>query len=122
MTSSDFDVANEIVVDVDVPFLMVVHRILLADLNFLDEPHEGGAVQFLQIVVVLHHVQPCVYGLFVFSAGCKLLRQLRLERPELFPSGRLLLRKDFSRSFSRLFCAHIALQRMSVSTICVNTF
>ena len=41
MTSSNFDVTDEIVVDADVPFLMVVHRIFLADLNFLDEPHDA---------------------------------------------------------------------------------
>lgn len=68
MTSSNFDVTDEIVVDVDVPFLVVVHRVFLTDLNFLDEPHEGGAVKILQIVVILHHVQPCVYGLLILPA------------------------------------------------------
>ena len=53
MTSSNFDVPNEIVVDVDVSFLVVIHCIFLADLNLLDEPHECGAVKLLQIVVVL---------------------------------------------------------------------
>ena len=60
MTSSNFDVANEIVVDVDVSFLVVVHRVFLTDLNLLDQPHECGTVKLLQIVIVLHHVQPYV--------------------------------------------------------------
>ena len=51
MTSSDFDVANEIVVDVDVPFLMIIYRVFLADLDFLDQPHERRTVKLLQIVV-----------------------------------------------------------------------
>ena len=67
---------DEIVVDVEVPFLVAVYRALLTDLNFLDEPHQRGPVKLLQIVVVLHHVQPCVHGLLVLPAGGKLLRQL----------------------------------------------
>ena len=82
MTSSNFDVPDKIVVDVDVPFLVVVYPVFLADLNFLNQPHEGGTVKLLQIVVVLHHIQPCVYGLLILPAGGKLFRQ--------FPSALLL--------------------------------
>lgn len=76
MTSSNFDVADKIVVDVDVPFLVVVHCVFLTDLNLLDQPHERGTVKLLQIVVIPHHVQPCVHGLLIFPAGGKLFRQL----------------------------------------------
>ena len=76
MTNSSFDVTDKVVVDVDVPSLVVVYPIFLADLDLLNQPHEGGAVKLLQIVVILHHVQPCVYGLLVFTAGGKLVRQL----------------------------------------------
>ena len=76
MTSSNFNVTDEIVVDVDVPFLVVVYRIFFTDLNFLNQPHECGTVKLLQIVVILHHIQPCVHGLLILPAGGKLFRQL----------------------------------------------
>lgn len=47
MTSSNFNVTDEIVVNMDVLFLVIVHSIFLADLNFLDEPHECGTVKLL---------------------------------------------------------------------------
>src|SRR5699024_11656388 len=75
MTSSSFDVTDKVVVDVDVPFLVVVHRVFLTDLNLLDQPHERGTVKLLQIVVIPHHVQPCVYGLLILPTGGKLLVQ-----------------------------------------------
>lgn len=57
-------------------FLACIFRIPLVSslrikhdkLNLLDDPHECGTIQLLQIVVVLHHVQPCVYGLLVLPA------------------------------------------------------
>ena len=39
-----FDISDEIVVDVNVPFLMIVHGMALADLNFLNQPHQCGTV------------------------------------------------------------------------------
>ena len=45
---------DEIVVDIEVPFLVTVHHALLADLNFLDEPHQRRPVKLFQIVIILH--------------------------------------------------------------------
>ncbi len=106
--SSSFDVTDKVVVDVDVPFLVVVHRIFLTDLNFLDEPHECGAVQFLQIVVVLHHVQPCVYGLLVLPAGGKLLCQLPSALLFCLPLGLVAIEKLHAEVF-RDFAQHLVL-------------
>ena len=39
-----FDITDEIVVDVNVPFLVIVHGIAFADLNFLNQPHQRGTV------------------------------------------------------------------------------
>lgn len=78
MTSSNFDVTNEIVVDVDAPFLVAVHHAFFADLDFLDEPHQRRPVKLFQIVIILHHVQPCVHRLLVLPAGGKLLRQFHM--------------------------------------------
>ena len=39
-----FDISDEIVVDVNVPFLVIVHGIAFADLNFLNQPHQRGTV------------------------------------------------------------------------------
>ena len=38
------DITNEIVVDVNVPFFVIVHGIAFADLNFLNQPHQRGTV------------------------------------------------------------------------------
>lgn len=76
MTSSQVDMPDEIVVDIEVPFLVAIYHALLTDLNFLDEPHQRRAVKLFQIVIILHHVQPCVHGLLIFPAGGKLFRQL----------------------------------------------
>ena len=76
MTSSSFDITNKIVVDVDIPFLVIVHPVFLTDLKLLNQSHEGGTVKLLQIVVMLYHIQPCVYGLLVFTAVGKLFCQL----------------------------------------------
>ena len=38
------DITNEFVVDVNVPFLAIVHGIAFADLNFLNQPHQRGTV------------------------------------------------------------------------------
>ena len=76
MTSSQVDMPDEIVVDIEVPFLVAIYHALLTDLNFLDEPHQRRTVKLFQIVIILHHVQPCVHRLLVLPAGGKLLRQL----------------------------------------------
>ena len=39
-----FDITDEIVVNVNVPFLVIVHGIAFADLNFLNQPHQRGTV------------------------------------------------------------------------------
>ena len=39
-----FDVPHEIIVDVNVAFLVVIHGIAFADLNFLNQAHQRGAV------------------------------------------------------------------------------
>ena len=39
-----FDITDEIVVDVNVAFLVVIHGIAFTDLNFLDQPHQRGTV------------------------------------------------------------------------------
>lgn len=108
MTSSNLDVADKIVVDVDVSFLMNVHPIFLADLNLLDQSHKGGAVKLLQIVVILHHVQPCVYGLFVLPAGGKLLRQFPSALLLGFSLGLITIEKLDTKVF-RDFSQHLVL-------------
>ena len=55
---------------------------LFANLDFLDEPHQRRPVKLFQIVIILHHIQPCVHRLLILPAGGKLLRQ--------FPSALLL--------------------------------
>lgn len=72
MTGLQFHKAYEIVVDVDVPFHVVIHLIFLADLDFLDKPDKGGTVKFLKLGVVLYHVQPIVNRLLVCLAGRQL--------------------------------------------------
>lgn len=39
-----FDITDEIVVDVNIAFLVIVHAIAFADLNFLNQPHQRGTV------------------------------------------------------------------------------
>ena len=39
-----FDISDEIVVDVNVAFLVIVHGIAFADLNFLNQAHQRGTV------------------------------------------------------------------------------
>ena len=39
-----FDITDKIVVDVNVPFLVIVHGIAFADLDFLNQPHQRGTV------------------------------------------------------------------------------
>ena len=39
-----FDITDEIVVDVNIAFLVIVHGIALADLNFLNQAHQRGTV------------------------------------------------------------------------------
>ena len=39
-----FDISDKIVVDVNVPFFVIVHGIAFADLNFLNQPHQRGTV------------------------------------------------------------------------------
>ena len=38
------DITDKIVVDVNIAFLVIVHGIAFADLNFLNQPHQRGAV------------------------------------------------------------------------------
>ena len=82
MTASQVDMPDEIVVDIEVPFLVAVYHALFANLDFLDEPHQRRPVKLFQIVIILHHIQPCVHRLLILPAGGKLLRQ--------FPSALLL--------------------------------
>ena len=35
----------------------------------LNEPNQCGAIHFFQLSIILHHVQPLVYGLFFFPPG-----------------------------------------------------
>ena len=39
-----FDISDKIVVDVNVAFLVIVHGIAFADLNFLNQPYQRGTV------------------------------------------------------------------------------
>ena len=39
-----FDITDKIVVDVNVPFLVIVHGIAFADLDFLNQPHQRRTV------------------------------------------------------------------------------
>ena len=39
-----FDITDEIIVDVNIAFLVIVHAIAFADLNFLNQPHQRGTV------------------------------------------------------------------------------
>ena len=39
-----FDVSDKIVVDVNIAFLVIVHGIAFADLNFLNQAHQRGTV------------------------------------------------------------------------------
>ena len=39
-----FDITNEIVVDVNIAFLVIVHGIAFADLNLLNQPYQRGTV------------------------------------------------------------------------------
>lgn len=39
-----FDISNEIIVDVNVAFLVVIHGIAFADLDFLNQAHQRGTV------------------------------------------------------------------------------
>lgn len=39
-----FDITDKIVVDVNVPFLVIVHGITFADLDFLNQPHQRRTV------------------------------------------------------------------------------
>ena len=38
------DISDKIVVDVNIAFLVIVHGIVFADINFLNQPHQRGAV------------------------------------------------------------------------------
>ena len=40
---------DEIVVDIEVPFLVAVYHALFANLDFLDEPHQRRPVKLFQI-------------------------------------------------------------------------
>ena len=39
-----FDISDKIVVDVNIAFLVIVHGIAFADLNFLNQAHQRGTV------------------------------------------------------------------------------
>lgn len=71
MTISFLNIACKIVVNV--PFLMAIHGIAFADLNFLDQLYQRGAIQFFKLGVILHHIQPCVHRLLMLPDGGKLL-------------------------------------------------
>ena len=43
------DMPDEIVVDIEVPFLVAVYYALLADLDFLDEPHQRRPVKLSRL-------------------------------------------------------------------------
>lgn len=78
MTGSKFNVTNKIVVDVNVPFHVIIHRVFLADLHLLDQPYECRAVKFLQLRVILHHVAKVGTPFFSFERvpnPCKMYLQ-----------------------------------------------
>ena len=53
---SGFDITHEIVMDFDVPDGASVLDFLFSNLDSLDEPQEGGTVEFFQLCVLSNQV------------------------------------------------------------------
>ena len=74
---SDFDMAHKIVVDTDVPEGAPVLDFLLSNVDAVNEPQEGRAVQFLQFAVFQNQFHPLLNIIRLLLVRFQFARQMR---------------------------------------------